>query len=100
MPTEATIVPRQRTDINKGPWSRLPARNSLEAVEKLGGNIYHALVSTAKSGPILQRTSVQEKLLCLKANVYALVVAVLVYGRRYHTGKPGCGLHPGSDMRT
>ena len=100
MPTEGGVIPRQRTDIDKGLWSRPPVCNGLEAVKKLDGHICHEIVSTAKSGPRLQLMSVQEKPLCLKACVCALVVAVLVYVRRYHTGKSGCGLHPGSDMRT
>jgi hypothetical protein len=40
MPTEGSVIPRQRTDIDKGPWSRPPLGNGLEAVKKLGGNIY------------------------------------------------------------
>src|SRR5262245_49485520 len=100
MPTESRVVPRQRANIDKRPWPWAPASHGLEAVQKLGGNVCHTIVSTAKSGPILQLTSVQEKLLCLKAYVCVLVVRVLVYVRRYHTGKSGCGLHPGSDMRT
>jgi hypothetical protein len=41
MPTEGRIMPRQRADIDKGPWSWSPVGNGLEAVEKLGGNICH-----------------------------------------------------------
>src|SRR5262245_51975639 len=97
MPTEDGIVPRQRTDIDKGPWSWSPVCNSLETMEKLGSNICHAVESTVKSGPILQRTSVQEKLLRLH---HTDAHASLLYPMRLVPTISGLILNPSADHKT